>query len=616
MRGGAGNDTYFINSTGDKIDEQGNNDSSDKVRSTITVSLATLGAGAIEHATLLGAANINATGNTKNNALTGNTGNNALSGADGNDTLDGGAGNDKITGGSGNDRILGNAGNDSLTGDGGDDRIDGGAGNDTISAGAGDDRIDGGAGNDTIRHTGTGSNGDDILIPFSGGNDTIEFTGQDFYDYNWDRDGSDLILGAAADDTYTFDGTIRVVGFFYSETNIAVKIDTQFNTDYGTNADVATIHFTADVTKGINNTNDSEVLIGYYDGNDVINGNGGFYDAIFGLGGDDELNGGDGVDNIRGGQGDDELNGGAGDDFLRGDQGTDSFDGGDGTDMLRFNAGASLDHGVTVDLSLGAVLDDGFGNAESVVNVENLRGSNFGDDLTGDANDNFVRGDAGEDTLNGGGGNDDLRGGDDNDTVSGEDDDDFLRGDAGDDTLDGGDGNDVLEGGDDSDTLIGRAGDDFLDGGGGGDELVGNEGNDHIEGRDGDDNINGGDESDSIDGGAGDDTIEGGSGSDEFQLAPDGDLDTITDFTVGDGDLLAFFFDELDAVPAEELSDFIVLDVVGGNTLVYFDELGEGGTSNQVATLNGVASADGVTVRIGGADFAFNVGNGEFEAVV
>ena len=43
MRGGAGNDTYFINSTGDKIDEQGNNDSSDKVRSTISVDLTKLG---------------------------------------------------------------------------------------------------------------------------------------------------------------------------------------------------------------------------------------------------------------------------------------------------------------------------------------------------------------------------------------------------------------------------------------------------------------------------------------------------------------------------------------------------------------------------------------------
>ena len=230
MRGGAGNDTYFIDSTGDKIDEQGNNDSADRVRSTIAVNLNTLGAGAIEHATLLGSDNINASGNTKDNALTGNTGNNSLAGADGNDTLNGGAGNDKVIGGPGDDRLLGSGGNDTITG------------------GAGNDRIDGGAGNDTFIHNGTASNGDDVLLHISGGNDTITFTGPDFYDVNWFRDGSDLIVGTAADGNYNFAGTVRVVGFFHSETNITVTMDTQFNTGYGTNANLATFHFTADVT--------------------------------------------------------------------------------------------------------------------------------------------------------------------------------------------------------------------------------------------------------------------------------------------------------------------------------------------------------------------------------
>ena len=402
MRGGAGNDTYVINSTGDKIDEQGNTDSSDKVRSTVTVNLATLGAGAIEHATLLGTGNINATGNSKNNALTGNSGNNSLVGADGNDTLDGGAGNDKLAGGTGNDRMLG------------------GAGNDTITGGAGNDRIDGGAGNDTIVHSGTGANGDDVLLNFSGGNDTIQFAGADFYDFNWSRDGSDLILGTAADGSYEFDGTIRVAGFFYSEADIAVKIDTQFNTDYGTNADVATIHFTADVTKGIENTTDTEVLIGYYDGNDVINGNGGFYDILFGLGGDDILNGGSGFDHLLGGAGNDTLNGGGDDDILRGDAGVDTFDGGFGIDLLRFNFIPDLEHGVVVDLSQNKVLDDGFGNIETVINVEDVRGSSLDDKLTGSDDHNFLIGDDGNDTLHGGIGDDTLIGGEGNDRMSGD----------------------------------------------------------------------------------------------------------------------------------------------------------------------------------------------------
>ena len=507
MRGGAGNDTYFINSTGDKIDEQGNTDSSDKVRSTISVNLTKLGAGAIEHATLLGTGNINATGNTKNNALTGNTGNNSLSGADGNDTLNGGSGNDRLLGGAGNDRMLGSAGNDTITG------------------GAGNDRIDGGAGNDTFIHTGTGGHGNDVLLHSSGGNDTIIFTGTDFYDVNWFRDGSDLILGTAADGSYAFDGTIRIVGFFYSETNITVKIDTEFNTGYGSDADVATIHFTADVTKGINNTNDSEVLIGYYDGNDVINGNGGFYDGIFGLGGNDILNGGGGVDNILGGLGNDTLNGGTGDDSLRGDAGVDTFNGGDGFDLLRFNFTPDLDHGVVVNMQIDAVLDDGFGNIESVHNVEDVRGSSFDDKLIGDANDNFLIGDAGNDTLTGSGGND---------------------------------------------VLIG---------------------------------------------GAGNDTMTGGTDFDVFRFTSDNGLDTITEYNQSQLDVLDFSFTELAGkdIPTQDLSDYVVLDDSGADTLVFLDVNGAGNPATQVAALTGVDSANGVVVRLDGADFAFNAG--EFSVV-
>ena len=46
----------------------------DVVRSTVTVDLATLGAGAIEHAILLGAGALKASGNGGANTLTGNNG--------------------------------------------------------------------------------------------------------------------------------------------------------------------------------------------------------------------------------------------------------------------------------------------------------------------------------------------------------------------------------------------------------------------------------------------------------------------------------------------------------------------------------------------------------------
>ncbi len=546
LMGGSGNDTYVINATGDKIDEEANTDSGDLVKSTITVNLTSLGAGQIEHATLLGSGNIKATGNAGNNKLTGNTGRNTLNGGSGNDTLDGGSGNDSLIGAGGNDRMLG------------------GAGDDTIKGGAGNDRIDAGTGNNTIYHSGTGADGHDVLIPFSGGTNTIIFTGQDFYDYNWYRDGSDLIVATAADPSYEIDGSIRVVGFFYSENDIAVKIDTEFyNLDYGIDPDIATIHFTADVTQGINNVNDAEVLVGGYDSDDVINGNGGYYDSLWGLEGNDTLNGGAGFDNIRGGEGDDTLNGGSGDDYLRGDQGVDSFDGGDGFDRLRFNFGDSLDTGAVVDLSQNKVLNDGFGNEESVVNVEELRGSSLDDHFTGDTNDNRFIGAEGNDTLSGG---------------------------DGDDELDGGEGNDVINAG---------SGDEF--------EV--------LWGHTGDDVLIGGNASDWLDGYLGADTMTGGGGGDNFIMANEpGTVDTITDYVIDNQagsvfDYLSFQSDFFDDVPvAGDLADLIQFAVNGGDLEVLFDADGEGGEAAfTVAVLEGITDATGVVVDVlSSAAFRFN----------
>jgi len=53
----------------------------------------------------------------------------------------------------------------------------------------------------------------------------------------------------------------------------------------------------------------------------------------------------------------------------------------------------------------------GFGVGDTIVNVENLVGSNFTDRLTGDAGANRIVGGGGNDTLIGGGGGDQLVGG-------------------------------------------------------------------------------------------------------------------------------------------------------------------------------------------------------------
>jgi Ca2+-binding RTX toxin-like protein len=103
MKGGAGNDTYVLRSAIDSIDEGGNTDTGDLVRTSVTVNLVSLAGGAIENAALLGSSAINAAGNTANNELTGNSAANALNGDGGNDLIRGGGGADKLTGGTGKD---------------------------------------------------------------------------------------------------------------------------------------------------------------------------------------------------------------------------------------------------------------------------------------------------------------------------------------------------------------------------------------------------------------------------------------------------------------------------------------------------------------------------------
>ena len=89
--GGAGNDTYYVDSSTDVVTEAASS-GTDSIITALGYSLSTLGN--IENLTLSGTGNVNATGNAVANALTGNSGNNALNGGDGNDTLTGGAGQD------------------------------------------------------------------------------------------------------------------------------------------------------------------------------------------------------------------------------------------------------------------------------------------------------------------------------------------------------------------------------------------------------------------------------------------------------------------------------------------------------------------------------------------
>lgn len=89
MKGGRGNDTYYIDSLGDKVTEAAQQ-GTDTVHTTLTIKTINN----VENFTADGSADITLTGNTLANTLTGNSGNNILDGGTAIDIMTGGTGAD------------------------------------------------------------------------------------------------------------------------------------------------------------------------------------------------------------------------------------------------------------------------------------------------------------------------------------------------------------------------------------------------------------------------------------------------------------------------------------------------------------------------------------------
>ena len=442
---------------------------------------------------LAGLSSLNAIqGTPRSEILIGTSGDDHIQGLGGNDIILGAGGNDILAGGKGIDLISGGGGRDTADysgaatgvtvnlalglalndGDGAFDllasveNVSGSASKDSITGdnqanevtgGAGDDVIAGGKGADTYFHSGTKADGDDTINAGDNGVDRVIFTTPDLYDLRYERHGNDLVIGTyLAGDSFQdgpFDGSLRIVNHYAGSAIDTVEIDTSFyNTTYGTDPEVARFHFTTDLANGLDNTEDTEVLLGS-DAGETINANGGYYDMIFANGGDDVVHGGDGFDNIRGGTGNDQIFGDGGNDALRGQEGDDLIDGGDDFDIVHYNLVAGA---VEVDLLAGYAKDrDASGNTgiDTLANVESVRGSNFDDLIAGDDGFNNLRGNGGDDVLDGRGGFDILNGGFGNDQLFGGDGDDDVQGGEGDDLLSGGAGGDFLTGGNGTDTF-------------------------------------------------------------------------------------------------------------------------------------------------------------------
>jgi Ca2+-binding RTX toxin-like protein len=250
MAGGAGNDTYIVDTAGDSVSEAFN-EGTDLIQSRVTL---TLGSD-IENLTLTGTAATSGTGNDLGNVITGNAAANSLAGGLGEDTLNGGGGADTLTGGDGNDwysidnakdmvveadgegsdtvsstgsvdlnlprfdniehvtligggtiNATGNTGANLLRGNAAGNILTGGDGADTLDGGLGVDRLTGGSGSDLfVRHA--LNEGRDIITDFQAG------AGGDVLDI------SDMLLG------FTTGNDAQFIQCVASGGNTIVRVD-------------------------------------------------------------------------------------------------------------------------------------------------------------------------------------------------------------------------------------------------------------------------------------------------------------------------------------------------------------------------------------------------------
>ncbi|NVJ90387.1 MAG: tandem-95 repeat protein, partial [Methylocystaceae bacterium] len=348
-------------------------------------------------------------GTTYDDTFVGDADNNVFTGMAGTDTFDGGAGSDelrydkevgvngvtvnletdtfvdtygntetatsfeRIRGSMNNDTIIGSDTSD-LTGSSDYERISGMAGNDTLDGGAGDDdelsyssdiagvTVNLGTGNAT-----DGWGDSDTISNFehvrgSMFNDTI--TG-----YNTGTETYNIYYGLAGDDTFNgLGGTLNFDVVSYDK-------DIWYGSVYGIYVSANTDSTVHTVTDGFGDT-------------DTLNN----IDRIHGTLFDDTFIGGAGVDSFRGFAGDDYFDGGAGD-----------------YDEIDYR-GTSETSGVIVDLANDTATDQ-YGDIDTILNVERVRGSYYGDTILGNDVANRLRGYDGDDSLVGGLGDDTIDGG-------------------------------------------------------------------------------------------------------------------------------------------------------------------------------------------------------------
>jgi len=510
------------------------------------------------------------------NFLSGGPGPDALFGGAGLDTLDGGEEGDLLWGDAGADSLLGGAGEDLLFGGEGDDTLAGGSGEDTLFPGTGADVLAGGEGADLFAF--------DLTLP------GVVETRAAAPDWITDFDpaaGDRLSLGAAGGlisgvlglGSLVWRGALaprevaaglplglalpgggiglgHYQAWWLPATAGGAPAGGWFVVDLDQNLllgpEDAAIRLggpgaPVDLTPAAFAAGTFRVQVGTEAADSLMAEAGG--QEVFGLAGNDLLEGSDGIDRLLGGTGDDTLRGGAGADQLWGGPGDDRLEGGAGDDEIFVEgpASAEVDGFLARNTAFGGTGRDSLWGADG---RDWLDGGEEADRLYGGAGADTLLGGAGEDTLEGGEGADSLDGGPGADSLSGGAGDDTLIYDPADPWIDGGDDTDLLvlttgavvtlgspldqvAGGgialgfegvdaraaDGPVTVSGSAGRNRLSGSAFADRLEGLDGADVLDGGAGDDVLLGGEGDDLITPGGGADWLDGGAGRDTVSYA-------------------------------------------------------------------------------------------------
>jgi Ca2+-binding RTX toxin-like protein len=543
------------------------------------------------------------------------------------DTLFGGYGNDSVLGAAGDDDIEGQAGNDTLGGGKGNDWLAGGDGADALTGGSGGDELTGGAGNDTVNgQTGAdvtlGGTGDDLHIVDSVADIAIEAPGE----------GADWLQSA----------TIRLdLNLFENIENARLTGSLSLNLigNAGANA--------------LQGNAASNILDGRA-GTDTMTGGGGNDTYVVDAAGDTVVEAADGgfdwVDsaiaahtlaaNVEVGRivaaGAASLTGNAGNNTLYAGVGNNVLDGAAGSDTVSYAYGANS--AVTVSLAVATAQATGGSGTDTLLNLEHLTGSGFGDNLTGNAGDNVLDGGAGVDTMTGGDGSDTYYVRDSGDlavetnaAASGGTDIVYsyvashtlganiekgrifasgaanLTGSSGNNTLYASAGNNVLDGAGGTDTVSYAYGASAgvavslaittgqATGGSGTDTLVNVE---NLTGSGLNDSLGGDAGANVLDGGAGVDTMTGGNGSDTYYVGQAGDTVIETNASASSGGTDLVYSDLTSYTLGANVENGRIL--LGGIASITGNELGNvlyAGTGSN--TIDGGAAGDTVSYQYG-----------------